>query len=322
MTFIEEFKGKIRRSSLEALSEARRIAIKLGTYPAAIIIGHNIQKLSPEVSQYGPKVIFVVDDQRLQRYVPEGYARAVSEAAKRLQANAIFLSASATGKDLAASIAGLSGTSVVSDCTALAVEAGQILCYRPIYGGRALATVRFKGYPGVLTLRPNVFSMESVGSVGDLKVEEIKLTFGQDELKSAVQEIIASSADRLDLTEANIIVSGGRGMGGPENFRLIEGLAEVLGAAVGASRAVVDAGWRPHSEQVGQTGKTVSPNLYIACGISGAVQHLAGMSSSKVIVAINRDPEAPIFRIATYGIVGDVFEVIPTLTERLKKALA
>ena len=191
---------------------------------------------------------------------------------------------------------------------------------RPVYAGKMSLHVGFKKSPAIFTLRPNVFAQSKDGNASPA-VEDLKLTISDGDLRTVVKEIVATSGGKVELTEASIIVTAGRGLGSPEAFKLRDELAAVLGAAVGASRAVVDNGWRPHSEQVGQTGKTVSPNLYIAIAVSGAIQHLAGMSSSKVIVAINKDPDAPIFKVATYGIVGDAFEIVPALTEEFRKVL-
>jgi len=221
------------------------------------------------------------------------------------------------GKDVAPRVALRLDAGLASDCIALRSEGGEIIATRPVFAGKALLDVRISTPVKVFTLRPNTF--DAAEESGDARVELRTVPLEGADLVTTVLEMKVA-AGRPDVTEADIIVSGGRGMKGPEHFQLIERLADALGAGVGASRAVVDAGWRPHDEQVGQTGKTVSPSLYIACGISGAVQHLAGMSTSRYIVAINRDKDAPIFQIADYGIVGDVFEILPALTEELKKA--
>jgi electron transfer flavoprotein alpha subunit len=230
----------------------------------------------------------------------------------------VILSASQMGKDLAPRVAVKLGAGLASDCISLAVREGNVIATRPVFAGKAQAEVSVTTAVKVFTLRPNVFT--ATGGGQPAKVEQRQATVTDQDFGSVVMEVKVASG-RPDVTEADIIVSGGRGMKGPENFHLIEALADVLGAGVGASRAVVDAGWRPHDEQVGQTGKTVSPTMYIACGISGAVQHLAGMSSSKYIVAINKDKDAPMFQVADYGIVGDVFEILPELTAQLKTAL-
>jgi electron transfer flavoprotein alpha subunit len=224
------------------------------------------------------------------------------------------------GKDLAPRIAAKLEAGLASEITELRNDGGNLIATRPVYAGKAYVDVKITSEVKIYSLRPNVFKPEQTENVS-FDVENVKIDLSNNDFSAAVKETTVS-AEKIDVAEANIIVSGGRGLKAPENYHLVEELAKVLGAAVGSSRAVVDAGWRPHSEQVGQTGKTVSPNLYIACGISGAIQHLAGMSSSKCIVAINKDKDAPIFQIADYGIVGDVFEILPALTEEFKKVLS
>jgi electron transfer flavoprotein alpha subunit len=317
LVFIEVRDGRVRKSSLESMSEGRRVAAKLGGTAAAVIVGERVQTLASQVGAFGAQTVYAAENAAWKLYAPEAYAASVVEAAKKSGAGAIFVAATAMGKDLAPTVAAMLDVGVAADCTGLEIQDGRILARRPVYAGRAYATVRLAKSPAVCSLRPNLFAAEEVG--GMPKVEALAL---QGESKSAVKELAVAAQGKAELTEAGIIVSGGRGLKGPENFHLRDRLAEVLGAATGASRAVVDLGWRPHAEQVGQTGKTVSPNLYVAIGISGAIQHLAGMRTSKVIVAINKDPDAPIFKIATYGIVGDAFEVVPALTEQLRKALA
>jgi electron transfer flavoprotein alpha subunit len=222
------------------------------------------------------------------------------------------------GKDLAPRVAARLGAGLAADCIAVAVEGGRLVATRPVFAGKAQQKVAFPGRPALLSLRPKVFPA-AAGAGRTARVETLEIAWSPADARARVRSVEAAAGGSVDLTEAEIIVSGGRGLKGPEHFKVIEALAEALGATVGASRAVVDAGWRPHADQVGQTGKTVSPKLYVAIGISGAIQHLAGMSSSRCIVAINKDPEAPIFKIADYGIVGDLFEVVPALTEEVKK---
>jgi electron transfer flavoprotein alpha subunit len=227
------------------------------------------------------------------------------------------------GREVSARVAARLGAGLASDCTELSLAPdGQLEARRPIYAGKAFATCRFKREPAMASLRPNVFPLLEGRAVAAPAVSRVAIDFGPEALGARAVELVAAEGQKVDLVEAQIIVSGGRGLKGPENFHLVRSLAEVLGAAVGASRAVVDLGWIDHANQVGQTGKTVSPSLYVACGISGAIQHLAGMSSSKYIVAINKDADANIFKVATYGIVGDVFEVLPALTEELKRLKA
>ncbi|MBA2244197.1 MAG: electron transfer flavoprotein subunit alpha/FixB family protein, partial [Gemmatimonadetes bacterium] len=221
-------------------------------------------------------------------------------------------------KDLAPRVAARLGVGYAADCTAFEVEGGEVVATRPRYAGKVFSRVRFTGKPALLSVRPNVVMPTQSARAGEIRNLDVNLD-GVD-AGAVVREVRAAGGEKLDVSEAPVIVSGGRGLREPENFKLLEELAEALGnAAVGASRAVVDAGWRPHGEQVGQTGKTVAPTLYFAVGISGAIQHLAGMRTSKYIVAINKDPEAPIFKVADYGIVGDLFEILPRLTEEVRK---
>jgi electron transfer flavoprotein alpha subunit len=261
-----------------------------------------------------------VDSPRLTSYASEAWARAVVEAARKSGAGAVFMAATAMGRDLAGAVGALLGTGAAADCTGVLAEGGKLLARRPVYAGKAYATVAFRKSPAVLSLRPNAFLPDASGVAP--AVEDLAVAFDDADFRSAVKDVQATAQGKVELTEASAIVSGGRGLGAPENFKVRDELAAALGAAVGASRAVVDNGWRPHSEQVGQTGKTVAPNLYVALGISGAIQHLAGMRTSKVIVAVNKDPDAPIFKAATYGIVGDALEVAPALAQALRKALS
>ncbi len=329
LVFIEQRNGVVKRSALEALGEGKRLAGKLGGQAVALVVGKDVTGPAAEAGRHGADRVLTVADPRLALYAPDAYARAVAGAVKAADAAAVLLSASAMGKDLGGAAAARLGTSCAADCVGVAVVDGRILFSRPVYAGKARATVAFRKGPAVASLRPNVFVALPAGGAGPAAeapavspVEPLAVAFTDADFRGAVRTVTAAAAGKADLTEAERIVTGGRGLKGPENFAMIEELAGVLGATVGATRAVVDAGWRPHSDQVGQTGKTVSPNLYVAAAVSGAVQHLAGMSSSKVIVAINKDPDAPIFRIATYGVVGDAFDVVPALARELKKVLA
>ncbi len=320
LVFAETRGGLLKKSSLEALSEARRAAGKLGGQVAAVLVGEGVRGHAEALGRHGAARVFAVDQPRLKHYAGEAYAKAVVEAHRKWGSGAIFMAATAMGRDLAGGAAALLETSAAADCTGVLVEGGRLLARRPVYAGKAYATVGFRKAPAILSLRPNVFAAEESGAPA--AAEELAVAFDEPDFRSAVREVAATAQGKVELTEAAVIVSGGRGLQAPENFRLRDELAAALGAAVGASRAVVDNGWRPHAEQVGQTGKTVSPNLYVALGISGAIQHLAGMRTSKCIVAINNNPDAPIFKAATYGIVGDLFEVVPALTQHLKKVLA
>ncbi|MCC6738434.1 MAG: electron transfer flavoprotein subunit alpha/FixB family protein [Planctomycetia bacterium] len=317
VVFIEQRDGKFKKACWEALSEGRRLATALGAPLHAVTAGSGIAEAAKECAQYGADAVKVADHAKLKAYANAAYARIVSKQAGN--ASAVLFSATALGKDLSGHVAAMLGTSVAQDCTELKVEGGRILAKRPVYAGKAYATVAVKAGPLVATLRPNVFKASAPDAAKPANVENLPIDAQDADFRAAVKEILASASKKMELTEANVIVAGGRGMKGAEHWGLITDLATALGGAQGASRAVVDAGWRPHEEQVGQTGKTVSPTLYVACGISGAIQHLAGMSSSKYIVAINKDPDAPIFKVANYGIVGDVFEVLPALTAEVKK---
>ena len=315
LVFVEQREGKVRKAGLEAVSEAARLG-----EASAVLVGSGVGSLAADAGRAGAKKVYVADDPRFKLYSPEGYARAVALALQKSGAKSLFMAATAMGRDLAPAVAALVESGVAADCTGLALEGDRLIARRPVYAGKMYLRVGFKKGPAICTLRPNVFALSKDGQATPA-VEDLKLTIADGDLRSLVKEIVATAGGKVELTEASIIVTAGRGLGSPEAFKLRDDLAAVLGAAVGASRAVVDNGWRPHSEQVGQTGKTVSPNLYIAIAVSGAIQHLAGMSSSKVIVAINKDPDAPIFKVATYGIVGDAFEVVPALTEEFRKVL-
>ena len=318
LVFVEQRGGNVRKASWEALSEARRLAAPQSWPVSAVLVGHGVSAKAAELGVHGAGKVLVADEERFARYSAEGYAAAVKAAAERVQPVAVFLAATALGSDLAGRVAARQGWGCLADVTRLAVEGGAVVATRPVYSSKALATVDGAGKPIVVTLRPNVFAAE----VGGAPAQVEALAPITADIRAVVRELVAKEGAELDVSEANVIVTGGRGIKGPENFAIIRQLAELLGAAVGASRAVVDAGWIDHAHQVGQTGKVVSPSLYIACGVSGAIQHLAGMSSSKLIVAINKDPDAPIFKVADYGIVGDLFQVLPTMIEEVRKLKA
>jgi len=320
LVFAEVRDGKLKRSSLETLSEAVRLAKPLGSKVGVALVGEGIKAQAETLGKYGAAQVFAVESPRLKTYASEAVAKAVVAAHQKFGSGAILMAATAMGRDLAGAVGALLGTGAATDCTGVTISGGKVQARRPVYSGKAYATVAFKKAPAVLSLRPNVFPAQEVG--GSAAVEDLAVAFDEADFRSAVKDVTATAQGKVELTEASVIVSGGRGLQAPDNFKIRDELAAVLGAAVGASRAVVDNGWRPQSEQVGQTGKTVAPNLYIALGISGAIQHLAGMRTSKVIVAVNKDPDAPIFKAATYGIVGDAMEIVPALTQNLKKVLA
>ncbi len=318
LAFAEQRDTKFRKSSFETVQAAKKIADQLGAEFVALVIGSGVGSIAGELGQYGASRVIVVDDPSLAQHSNSAYAKVIAEVAKKESAGIIFLPASQMGKDIAPRIAVKLEAGLASDCVAVKVENSEVIATRPVFAGKALLDVKVTTAVKMFTLRPNVFT--AVPSDGNATTETVSVPLTPEDLATMVKEVKVATG-RPDVTEADIVVSGGRGLKGAENWPLIENLADVLGAAVGASRAVVDAGWRPHDEQVGQTGKTVAPTMYIACGISGAVQHLAGMSSSKCIVAINKDKDAPIFQVADYGIVGDVFDVLPELTAELKKVL-
>ena len=318
----EQREGELRKISFELTSEARRLANQMGQSVTAILLGSNMKGKAAELGKYGADKVIVADDDRLATYTTDAYASVIAQLAQSGEPAIILLGASVQGKDLSGRLAARLGVGMVQDCVAFSLENGNLVAKRPIYAGKAYATVTFKNsVPQIATARPNVLELNEPDGSKSAEVVDAEFSLDDSQLKTKVVEIIQEEGAKVDLTEAERIVSGGRGMKGPENYTILEELADIIDATVGASRSAVDSGWRPHSDQVGQTGKVVSPNLYIACGISGAIQHLAGMSTSKYIVAINKDPEAPIFQKADYGIVGDLFEVVPALSEEIKKIL-
>lgn len=313
LVFAEQRAGEIKKIAFENISIAKKLASDLGEEIIAVLVGKSVASLAAELAKYGADKVAVYQNDNLENYNSDGYAKILADAVAEYNAKVVIMGATAMGKDLAPRVAAKVGSALATDVVSVEAENGDLKIIRPMYAGKVRTTVRLTSDIKLLTIRPNVYIPEENPGAG--AVEE--KTADPGEFKTVIKEIITGAKDKLDVTEADIIVSGGRGMKGPENYNLIEDLAAKLGAATGASRAAVDAGWRPYDEQVGQTGKTVSPSLYIAVGISGAIQHLAGMSSSKYIVAINKDPEAPIFKVADYGIVGDLFEVVPKMIEAL-----
>jgi len=308
LVIAEHKDGTVRSASLQALTAAAA----LGTPVAALAGGPGAAAAAPALGRHGASSVVTSD---VSPADAAAFAAAAAEVARARGAAAVLLAHTARGKDLGPRIAALLGAPMASDCIELRSEGGTLVARRPVFAGKALVNVAPAAGTLVVTLRPNAVMAHERPAAGAVTPAPSAPAAG---LGVVLKEVLASAAKKIELTEAAVVVSGGRGLKGPEHFGLIEDLAAALGGAVGASRAVVDAGWRPHSEQVGQTGKTVAPQLYIAVGISGAIQHLAGMRTSKYIVAINKDPEAPIFKLADYGIVGDAFEVLPRLTQAVK----
>lgn len=320
LTFAEVKEGKLSSAARQAVGLARKMATEKGGKVASVLIGDKVSGLADELIKIGADKVIVFDSPKLAHFVDESYAKIMADVARSGNATAIFAGATFYGKSLFARLAAMLQSGLVADVTALEWDGDNLLATKPAYGGKAIIKISPVGPgPQMVTIRPKAFPEPTpdpsrTGEKESLPFDEAK--YGS---RAKVLEHVAEGGQEISLTDADIIVSGGRGLRAPENFKLVRDLAAAIGGAVGASRATVDAGWIPYAYQVGQTGKTVNPKLYIACGISGAIQHLVGMQSSKTIVAINRDAEAPIFKVATYGIVGDIFEILPRLAERLRQ---
>lgn len=320
--FAETRDGEIRKVSQEVVTAARKLADALGTEVHAVVLGSGIAGAAAELGRYGADKVFVGEAAAFDKYSAEGFTTVISSFIQEHGCDVALFPASSLGKDLAPRVAARLGSGYSSDVIGLEVQGGSVVATRPEYGGKLLSQIAATGGTPVFSVRANVFLPAENAKAGT--VETLNVSVNEADFGAIVREIKAGAAEKLDVGEAGIIVAGGRGLGSPENFKLVEDLAAAFGgkAAVGASRAVVDAGWRPHAEQVGQTGKTVAPTLYIAAGISGAIQHLAGMRTARYIVAINKDPEAPIFKVADYGIVGDLNEILPRMADEVRKMLA
>ncbi|MGD9162395.1 MAG: electron transfer flavoprotein subunit alpha/FixB family protein [Desulfobacteraceae bacterium] len=321
MIIAEQRDGDIRKISYELVSEGKRLADASGQELTAVLLGSNIKDKAAELGKYGAAKVLVADDPGLEKYTTDAYTAVIAEIVKANDPAILLLGASAQGKDLAGRLSAKLGVGMAQDCTQFAVDGGKLVATRPIYAGKAYAKVTYDdSYPNMATARPNVMAINEPGD-SSAEIADAAFTLDDSAIKTKIAEVVKDESGKIDLTEADKIVSGGRGVKGPEGFEVLEKLADAIGASVGASRSAVDAGWRSHVDQVGQTGKVVSPTLYIACGISGAIQHLAGMSTSKYVVAINKDAEAPIFQKADYGIVDDLFNVVPALAEEVKKVM-
>jgi electron transfer flavoprotein alpha subunit len=306
--------GRLKKSTFELVGAS----VAAGNETHVILLGDGVADLAKEIGQYGAKAVHLAQNPALKFYTAEAYSKIVADVVKAASPDVLLASHTPTGRDFMPRVAAKLGVGMASDCTQVLFEGGKVKVRRPIYSGKATAEVEFIGSgPQVATVRANAFTAPKPDTSKSAEVINVAVDLGP--LKTKVNEIVKGASTRPDVTEASIVVSGGRSVKSADGFKPIEEMADVLGAAVGASRAAVDAGFRPHRDQVGQTGKVVSPSLYIACGISGAIQHLAGMRTSKVIVAINTDPEAPIFQLADYGVVGDLFTLVPLLKEEFKK---
>ncbi len=320
--FIETDEGKATSVGLELLNPGRMLADKSGEKLVAVVLAKDTSEAIDQIKEYGPDEIISVQGPEYEKYCFDAYTYAMAALVKKYEPSAILIGATNNGRDFAPRLSCRLRTGLTADCTGLDYDevSGNVAWTRPAFGGNLMAQIMCPNTrPQIGTVRPGVFKKTPVEGK-DTEVIEENIPVPPEKIRTTLIESVRQTAEgMINLEDAEVIVSGGRGMGGPENFKLCEDLAEVLGGAVGASRAAVDAGWISHVHQVGQTGKTVGPKLYIACGISGAIQHLAGMSGSDCIVAINKDPDAPIFKVADYGIVGNLFEVMPALTEEIKK---
>jgi electron transfer flavoprotein alpha subunit len=313
----EHHDGKIKKVTQELVTKGAELAGKIGGQVEVVLVGHGIQNPG-EIGSFGAKKVYVVDNAVLAKYNTEGMTKVLADLITEVKPQIVLGTASAVGKDFFPRLAARIGAGLASDCTNLDIADGKLLATRPIYAGKAIIDVKYESAVQLATARPNSFAAVASGGAAEV----VAKTIDPGALRAVMKEIIKGMSDKADLTEASRIVSGGRAMKSAENFKILNELADVIGATVGASRAAVDSGYASHDMQVGQTGKVVNPNLYIAAGISGAIQHLAGMRTSKVIVAINKDPEAPIFTKADYGIVGDLFQIVPLLTQEIKKVIA
>jgi electron transfer flavoprotein alpha subunit len=322
MIFAEQREGKFRKIAFELLNIGKQLKDQVGGPLSAVVVGKGVEGLARDLGKFGAEKVYLVDGDLFANYSSEGYAAAVAAAAKKADPAILLTGASTMGKDLSPRVCAKLATGLSSDCTKLEVQAGKLIATRPVYSGKCYVKTQVPNTtPQMAAVRPNAYAAAAAGG-GSAEVVKVDPGIGPDSLRAKVKEVVKSAAGKVDLTEANVIVSGGRGIKAAENFKILNELADVIGATVGASRAAVDSGYATQDMQVGQTGKVVNPNLYIACGISGAIQHLAGMRTSKVIVAVNKDSDAPIFQKADYGIVDDLFKVVPIMTEEFKKLLA
>ena len=319
--FVEQAENKINGVAYELIGEGKSLAETLKTEVTAVLLGANLAGLEKKLASYGANKVIVIDDPALETYMTEPYAKALTEVVTTYKPEIVLFGATAIGRDLAPRLSARVHTGLTADCTSLAIqeETNNLMMTRPAFGGNIMATILCPEHrPQMATVRPGVMKRITPIEGATCEVEELKVSGLAESKNVEILDIIMKISEKMDIMEANVLVSGGRGMGGPENYNILEDLADALGGTISASRASVDAGWQPKDRQVGQTGKTVRPNLYIACGISGAIQHLAGMEESEIIVAINKDASAPIFDVADFGIVGDVHKVIPLFTEIVK----
>lgn len=318
--FAEQREGELQKVSLELLGEGRKIADKLGVKLTALLLGDNVRGLADTLGRHGADEILVAENELLKHYTTDGYTKVICDLANERKPGILFIGATFIGRDLGPRVAARLSTGLTADCTVLDVdvEKADLLATRPAFGGNLMATIACPDHrPQMATVRPGVFS-KLPDEDRSFNVEEVEVKLADSDIRTKIVEIVKEAKDIVDISEANFIVSGGRGVGAKENFGILEELAEALGGTVAGSRAAVENGWIERDYQVGQTGKTVRPNIYIACGISGAIQHVAGMQDSDLIIAINKDASAPIMQTADYAIVGDLLKVVPEMTAQVK----
>lgn len=324
--FVQQVDNKVAGVSHELLGKARELAESMKTDVTAILLGNNVSGLCADLASYGADKIVMVDNKDLELYSTKPYAYCMCKIIEDLKPAVVLYGATAIGRDLAPRVAARVRTGLTADCTKLAVADDgtyNLMMTRPAFGGNIMATIICPDYrPQMATVRPGVMQKIKPINNAQAPVTKVDITIPESEKDVQILEVVKKESQKMDIQDAKILVSGGRGMGGPENFKLLEDLADAIGGAVSSSRACVDAGWVEKDIQVGQTGKTVRPNLYIACGISGAIQHLAGMEESDIIMAVNKDETAPMFEVADYGIVGDALKILPLFTDQVKKAIA
>ena len=323
--FVQQVDNKITGVSYELIGKAKDLAKDLDTQVTAVLLGYKVGDLCDKLARYGADKVIVVDDPALEVYSTEPYVHAMHQVILAKKPEVVLYGATAIGRDMAPRVSARVHTGLTADCTKLEIdpETKNLMMTRPAFGGNIMATILCPNHrPQMATVRPGVMQRGQVIEGAKADVENFAVPDLAEHKNVEILEIVKKTAGKMDIQDAKVLVSGGRGMGGPENFKLLEELADVMGGTVSASRAAVDAGWVEKDRQVGQTGKTVRPHVYIACGISGAIQHLAGMEDSEIIIAINKDPGAPIFEVADYGVVGDLFKILPLFTEGVKKAIA
>lgn len=322
--FAEQREGELQKVSLELLGEGRKVADKLGVKLTALLLGNNIEALATKLAEHGADEVLVAQDKNLEHYTTDAYTKVICDLANERKPGIIFVGATFIGRDLGPRIAARLTTGLTADCTSIDVEVenGDLLATRPAFGGNLMATIACPAHrPQMATVRPGVFA-SITRDASNCTIENVEVKLEDSDIRTTVLETIKTKKDVIDISEANVIVAGGRGVGSKENFTMLEELASVLGGVVAGSRAAVEKGWIENAYQVGQTGKTVKPTIYVACGISGAIQHVAGMQDSEVIIAINKDETAPIMKVADYAIVGDVTKVLPELIAQAKEIIS